>query len=213
MAELTIIGTGNMARAIGTRAAAAGRQVRILGRTEEAATALASDIGGGASAGTVDAGLAGEGAARIVVLAVWYPAATELLRQHAPALAGTTVVDITNPVDTATFDGLVTPPGSSAAEQLALLAPEAAVVKAFNTTFAGTLIAGEVSGQPLDVLVAADDDAAKQAVLDLANEAGLRGVDAGPLRRARELEALGFLHMTLQQSLGTGYASTVKFLG
>ena len=213
MAALTILGTGNMARGIATRAIAAGRQVRILGRTEDAASQLASDIGGGASAGTVDAAIGDVETGDLVVLAVWYPVATELLRQHAQALAGTTVIDITNPVDTATFDGLVTPAGSSAAEQLAGLAPEVSVVKAFNTTFAGTLVAGEVGGQPLDVLVAADDDAAKQAVLEFANEAGLRGVDAGPLRRARELEALGFLHMTLQQSLGTGYGSTVKFLG
>jgi 8-hydroxy-5-deazaflavin:NADPH oxidoreductase len=61
--------------------------------------------------------------------------------------------------------------------------------------------------------VAADDPEAKQAVLALVETAGLRGIDAGPLRRARELEALRFLHMTLQQSLGTNYASAVKLLG
>jgi 8-hydroxy-5-deazaflavin:NADPH oxidoreductase len=209
MADLTIVGTGNMARGIATRATAAGRQVHILGRTEPAATQLASEVGGGATSGSVESGIGGD----LVVLALWYPVATELVGRHAQDLSGATVVDITNPVDTATFDGLITPAGSSAAEQLAQLAPQATVVKAFNTTFAGTLIAGEVAGQPLDVLVAADDDAAKRRVLDLANDAGLRGVDAGPLRRARELEALGFLHMTLQQSLGTGYGSTVKFLG
>jgi predicted dinucleotide-binding enzyme len=123
-------------------------------------------------------------------------------------------VDITNPVDVSTFDGLVTPAGSSAAEEIAKAAPAGAnVVKAFNTTFAGTLVPAQVAGQPLDVLVAADDAEAKQAVLALIEAAGLRGIDAGPLRRARELEALGFLHMTLQESLGTNYASTVKLLG
>jgi 8-hydroxy-5-deazaflavin:NADPH oxidoreductase len=127
-------------------------------------------------------------------------------------LAGKIVVDITNPVDVSTFDGLVTPPGSSAAEEIAKAAPGARVVKAFNTTFAGTLVAGRVAGQPLDVLVASDDATAKRAVLDLVEAGGLRGVDAGPLRRARELEALGFLHMTLQDSLGTGYGSAVKLL-
>src|SRR4051812_49244149 len=123
MAELTIIGTGNMARGIATRAAAAGRQVRILGRSDEAAGQLARDVGGGATSGTVEGGMSGS-AGDIVVLALWYPAATEMVRQHAQALSGKTVIDITNPVDTATFDGLVTPAGSSAAEQLAQLAPE-----------------------------------------------------------------------------------------
>ena len=42
--------------------------------------------------------------------------------------------------------------------------------------------------------------------------AGLRAVDAGPLARAHELEALGYLHMSLQESLGTGFGSTVKVL-
>src|SRR3954471_3311675 len=88
MDELTIIGTGNMGRGIATRAAAAGRQVRILGRNEQAATALAHDVGGGAAGESIDAGVGEAGPGRIVVLAVWYPVATEVLRQHAQALAG-----------------------------------------------------------------------------------------------------------------------------
>ena len=147
-------------------------------------------------------------------MALWYDAALPVVQQYGDALAEKTIVDITNPVDVSTFDGLVTPAGSSAAEEIAKAAPARAnVVKAFNTTFAGTLAPGQVAGQPLDVLVAADDAEAKQAVLALVEAAGLRGIDAGPLRRARELEALGFLHMTLQEGLGTNYASTVKLLG
>ena len=87
------------------------------------------------------------------------------------------------------------------------------MVKAFNTTFAGTLVGGEVGGQPLDVFVASDDSDAKEKVAGLIEAGGLRPVDAGPLRRARQLEGLGFLHMTLQQPLGTGFGSTVKVLG
>jgi 8-hydroxy-5-deazaflavin:NADPH oxidoreductase len=99
------------------------------------------------------------------------------------------------------------------AEEVAAAAPGAKVVKAFNTTFAGTLAAGgEVAGQPLDVFIASDDDA-KQTVAGLVEDVGLRAVDAGPLRRARQLEALGYLHMGVQEPLGTGYASAVKILG
>jgi predicted dinucleotide-binding enzyme len=86
------------------------------------------------------------------------------------------------------------------------------VVKAFNTTFANTLSGGEVAGQPLDVLIAGDDDGAKEQVATLARDGGLNPIDAGSLTRARELEALGLLHMTLQEPLGTGFASTVKIL-
>jgi 8-hydroxy-5-deazaflavin:NADPH oxidoreductase len=84
------------------------------------------------------------------------------------------------------------------------------VVKAFNTTFAPTLVAGEVSGQQLDVLIAGDDDAAKRKVAQLASDAGLRPIDVGPLRRAQQLEQLGFLHIAVQQPLGLGFTSAVK---
>jgi predicted dinucleotide-binding enzyme len=112
-----------------------------------------------------------------------------------------------------TFDSLVVPPGTSAAERIAAAAPGARVVKAFNTTFAGNLVAGAAGGAPLDVFIAGDDARAKQAVADLAASGGLRPIDAGPLRRARELEGFQFLHMTLQQTLGTNWASAIKILG
>ena len=85
-----------------------------------------------------------------------------------------------------------------------------AVVKAFNTTFAGTLVAGEVSGQQLDVLIAGDDDNAKQKVAQLVADGGLRPIDVGPLRRAQQLEQLGFPHISLQQPLGLNFASAVR---
>jgi predicted dinucleotide-binding enzyme len=123
------------------------------------------------------------------------------------------VVDITNPVDWQTFDGLVTPPESSAAEEIQKAAPGGArVVKAFNTTFAGTLVEGQVAGQPLDVFIAGDDRGAKEKVAQLVRDGGLVAIDAGPLRRARQLEGLGFLGMTLQQPLGLNFRSAWKLI-
>jgi 8-hydroxy-5-deazaflavin:NADPH oxidoreductase len=87
------------------------------------------------------------------------------------------------------------------------------VVKAFNTTFAGTLLEGQVANQDLDVLVAGDDEDAKALVTGLVESGGMRPIDAGSLRRAQQLEHLGFLHMALQEKLGSGYGSTIKFLG
>ena len=147
------------------------------------------------------------------MFAVYYPGIKDAVRQYADQLAGKVVVDITNPVNTQTWDSLATAPGSSSAEETQQLVPEGtAVVKAFNTTFAGTLVAGEVGGQPLDVLIAGDDDNAKQKVSQLVSDGGLRPVDVGPLARAQQLEQLGFLHISLQQPLGLNFGSAVKLL-
>lgn len=209
MTSVTILGSGNMARGIATRALAGGSSVQLLDRDPGKAAALADELGGAISSGALDEPLAGE----LVVLAVPYEAAVPLVRDYREQLHGKVVIDITNPVDWASFDGLVVPAGSSAAEQIAQAAPDdAAVVKAFNTTFAATLGTGQVAGQPLDVLIAGDDEHAKQAVAELVRAGGMRPVDVGPLRRARQLEQAGFLHMALQEPLGTGYASALRFL-
>lgn len=207
--EITIIGTGNMARGIGTRLIAAGHGVTILGKSVEDAEAVTGDLG---SDGSAKAGRSGDDISDdVVVLAVYYPAARAAVEQYGDALAGKVLVDITNPVNEA-MDGLVTPPDGSAAQELAKEANGAKVVKAFNTTFAGTLAEGGVAGQPLDVLVASDDEEAKATVVKLVEDGGQRAVDAGPLKRARELEAAGLLHMALQGTLGTGFGSALKII-
>jgi predicted dinucleotide-binding enzyme len=205
--ELTIIGAGKMARGIGTRALAGGHTVKILSRDETKAAELAAELGGGATWGRFGDALDHE----LVVLAVPYPAVADVLARYGRQLDGKIVVDITNPVDFATFERIV-PAAGSGAEEIAAALPAARVVKAFNTTFAGTLVEGEVAGEALDVFVASDDAAAKATVMRLVEDGGLRAIDAGGLARARELEALGYLHMTLQQPLATGFASAVKVL-
>jgi NADPH-dependent F420 reductase len=208
MSSVSILGSGSMARGIATRALAGDNSVQILDRDPGKAAALAGELTGQVTSGRLGDPLSGD----IVVLAVPYPAAAPLVTQYGDQLDGKVLVDITNPVDFATFDSLVTPADSSAAEEIAKAAPAgASVVKAFNTTFAATLVAGEVAGQPLDLLIAGDDENAKAAVARLAEAGGLRPVDAGPLRRARQLEHAGFLHMTLQQPLGTGFGSALRF--
>jgi 8-hydroxy-5-deazaflavin:NADPH oxidoreductase len=205
--QITIVGTGNMARGIATRALAGGNDVTIVGTERAKAEALAEELGRAGGSGSVQAGDAPTG--ELSVLAVPYPAVASVLDAHRDALAGSVLVDITNPVDFSTFTPLRLDAGS-AAQEIANAAPDARVVKAFNTTFAGTLVDGAVSGQPLDVFVAGDDDGAKATVRRLVEDGGMRAVDAGPLARAHELEALGYLHMALQEPLGTGFSSAVK---
>jgi predicted dinucleotide-binding enzyme len=204
--NVTIAGTGNMARAIATRALAGGHEVVFIGTHIGKAEDLADELTG---LGMVRA--ADEVDGDILVLAVPYNAAPHVVRQHAAELDGTVVIDITNPVDDS-FEPLEVELGSGA-QVIAAVAPDGApVVKAFNTTFAGTLTAGEVAGQPLDVFIAGDDEAAKAKVARLVQDGGLRPIDAGPLRRARELEALGYLHMAIQHTRDTLFATAVKVL-
>jgi predicted dinucleotide-binding enzyme len=207
--DVTIIGTGNMARGVGRRVLEGGHGLTVVGKDQERAQGVADDL---REAGAVATAVTGDAiAGDVVVLAVYYPDAREAVEQYRDQLAGKTVVDITNPVNES-YDGLVVPPDGSATQELSELAPDARFVKAFNTTFANTLASGQVAGQPLDVLIAGDDDRAKDEVATLASDGGLNPIDAGPLHRARELEALGLLHMSVQGQLGTGYASAVKFL-
>jgi NADPH-dependent F420 reductase len=211
--DVTIIGAGNMGRGIATRLVSGGNRVKILDTDADQAQELAEALEAHArDGGAVEAGAAGDPlSGDVVVLAVWYDGARAAAEQYGDQLSGKVVVDVSNPVDVETFDGLVTPPDSSAAEDLARKVPrDAKVVKAFNTTFAGTLVEGEVGGQPLDVFIAGDDDDARQTVAELVRAGGLNPIDAGPLRRARELERLGFLHMAIQGSLATEYGSAVK---
>ena len=203
--QISIVGTGNMARGIATRALAGGHDVTIVGTERAKAEDLAGELGGSATAADAPGG-------DIVVLAVPYAAASDVVAAHGDSIGDAVVVDITNPVDFSTFEPLILDAGSAAQEIAASAADGAKVVKAFNTTFAGTLVEGNVAGQPLDVFIAGDDDGAKASVKQLVEDGGLRAVDAGPLARARELEALGYLHMAIQQGLGTGFGSNVKVI-
>jgi predicted dinucleotide-binding enzyme len=148
----------------------------------------------------------------VVVLAVWYGSNIEIAKQLGAKLKGKTVVDIANPLNS-TYDGLATAPDSSSAEDVAkAVDSEAKVVKAFNTTYAGTLLAGEVDGEPLDVFIAGDDEDAKSKVAQLVKDSGMRPVDTGPLNRARQIEGMQLLHIVTQGTLGTNWASAIKIL-
>ena len=175
MAHLSILGTGNMGAAIAGVAGRGGHTVQLLG------------------SGDVETAVTGD----IVVLAVPYPALKAVLAQRQDQLAGKVVVDITNPLNFETFDSLVVAPDSSAAAEIASALPQSRVLKAFNTTFAGTLAAGTVGSLPTTVLIAGDDADAKAELGGIVTSGGLKAVDAGALARARDLEALGFLQLTL----------------
>ena len=212
--NITIIGPGNMGRAIGTRAAAAGHSVTFVGRSDEHAQQAVQEVQASAKrdAQVSTASLENVNLGDIVILAVWYGTNTEVARQLGDKLTDKVVVDIANPLSS-TYDSLATAPDSSSAEEVAQAVPGAKVVKAFNTTYAGTLRSGQVSGQPLDVWIAGDDEDAKIKVAQLIQDAGMRPIDAGPLSRARQIEAMQLLHIVTQGTLGTNWGSAIKVLG
>jgi NADPH-dependent F420 reductase len=175
MTTVSILGTGNMGPAIASVVEKGGNTVQLLGSKD------------------TDKQVTGD----IVVLAVYYASVPQVLAERSDQLAGKIVVDITNPVNVETFDGLVVPPDGSAAAEIAAALPSSRVVKAFNTNFAATLASGTVGDQATTVLVAGDDADAKSRVAEVVTAGGLRAIDAGSLRRARELEAIGFLQITL----------------
>ena len=198
IASVTVIGAGNIGAAVAGIALKAGAPVQVLARDAAKASAIDPRV----TAGTIGDAITGD----IVVLALPYPAYADVLAAYPQGLAGKVVVDPSNPIDFATFDSVLEP-GSSAASELATRLPGAAVVKAFNTNFAATLAGGEVGSETTTVLVAGDDADAKAAVVALVRAGGLRAEDAGALSRARELESIGFLQITLAASETIGWGA------
>jgi predicted dinucleotide-binding enzyme len=119
-----------------------------------------------------------------------------VVAEYGHALDGKVIIDITNPV-APDLSGLVTPPGSSGAQEIARSAPAGAhVVKAFNTIFGHVLAKGE----RLDAFIAADDAGAKARVSTFLDSLGLRPLDVGGLHMAQTLEAIGLMMIGLAKN-------------
>jgi predicted dinucleotide-binding enzyme len=196
MTTISIIGSGNMATAIGTRAAKHGHTVEIMSRDSSKAKALADQIGNGATAGTFGARPAGD----IVIVAVLYAGAVDAVTHYGDALTGKILVDITNPFNADT-SGLVTTEGNSISQQIAAAAPEGThVVKAFNSILQGVIAKDE----PLDVFFAGESAEAKSRVAEFLESLGMRPLDVGGLDMTYVLEWAGILLVGLARS-GAGF--------
>lgn len=136
----------------------------------------------------------------VVLLAVPNRAVADVIKE-AKSLAGKTVIDCTNAFVPGP-DGLNLAIGgdSSAAEEVARLAVGAKVVKAFNTNFSQLIWSGaQAAGQSSDAFYCGDDPSAKQKVARLAEDAGFRAVDIGPLKMARFLEPFAVIMVSLSR--------------
>lgn len=201
MSTISIIGAGSMALAIARRITKAKHTVEVVSRDPAKAQALANQLAGGATTGTYGTAPTGD----IVILAVPYTGAAAALADYGDALAGKVIIDITNPV-ASDLSGLVTPQGSSAAQEIAKVLPTGAhVVKAFNTIFGHVL----AKDGRLDAFIAADDAQAKSRVSAFLESLGLRPLDVGGLQMAQTLEALGLMMIGLAKN-GAGWNFAMK---
>ena len=200
--KVAIIGAGNVGKALGGAISRAGHDVTISARSADSARQAAQQVGGRAAENNVEAVTDAD----VVILAIPYVGAgEEVAREIGDAVAGRTVVDVTNPLKP-DYSGLATN-GSSAAEEFQKLLPAAHVVKAFNTVFASNQAN---PGPEADAFLAGDDPEAKAKVVALAESIGFRPVDVGPLSSARHLEGMAFMNIGLNAANGWSWTSAWK---
>jgi NADPH-dependent F420 reductase len=197
--KVAIIGTGNMGAGLASTLAVAGHEISIGARDLTKAAALAERIGHGAVGGGIAAAAK---LADVVILALPFGAVAEAIKL-AGDLAGKLLVDISNPIS-ADYKELTIGHTTSAAEEIQKLAPQARVVKAFNTIFAQLLTPESRTGKSLQVFVAGDDTTAKATVSGLAQSIGFEAVEAGPLSNSRFIEPIGEMNIHFGYFLGKG---------
>lgn len=205
--KIAIIGAGNVGSALAISATRGGHRVTITDRNPGKAREIARATGAEAAESSTDA----VRDADAIILALYFPAVEDVVRELGDALDGKILIDPTNNVD---FENPVsTFEGTSNAEQLQAMAPNAKVVKAFNTAFASRQADPQVDGMAADGFVAGDDEEARAAVLELVRSMGFRPIDAGSLGMARALEAMALLNMTLQARNGWPWQTAWKLVG
>jgi len=134
--------------------------------------------------------------ADIIILAVPFEAEKEITERIRDVANQKIVVSIANPLNQ-TFDGLVTRPGTSAAEELQKLLPNSKVVKAFNTTFAADFSTPVIDGKQVDAFIGGNDKEAVATVKELVSTAGFNPIVAGELSVSRTLESMQLLLIQL----------------
>ena len=206
--KVAIIGAGNVGAALATSISRAGHDVIITSRDPEDAARAATASG----ARVVASNAVAAAEADVIIPAVYFPDITAVVGDIAEAAAGKPVVDVSNRISFGAA-GPEIDTTSSNSEELAKLLPTSRVVKAFNTLFASNQVDPITDGVQLDGYVAGDDESAKATVLDLVRSIGLHPIDVGPLARARQLEGLAFLNMTLNITGSGSWQSGWKLVG
>jgi NADPH-dependent F420 reductase len=208
--KLAVIGSGNIGKSVGAWASGIGYDVIFSAKNAEHAKEAAKAAGNSAKfAEPKDAVKEAE----LVLLAVPYSAVKEVLSNLGPYLNGKVLIDATNPLNS-DYSGLAVGFTTSAAEEIAKLAPGAKVVKAFNTIFASVFASKNpsIKGNIISVFYASDDAEAKKKVADLITGMGFDAVDAGPLKAARNIEPMAMMNIGLGYGMGHGTSVGFSFI-
>ncbi len=179
--KIAIIGTGNVGSALAKGFAKSRHEIHVGSRNTERKRHQGLLVESSKKAAEWS---------EITVLAVPHSAAAEVIGSIGPeTLRGKVLLDVSNALgpDMNLAIGFTT----SAAEEIAKMAPGAMVVKAFNTVFAQNQSTGRLGSERLTLFVAGDDRGAKEKIMALGEEIGFEPIDAGPLRAARYLEPMG----------------------
>jgi predicted dinucleotide-binding enzyme len=187
--KIAIIGKGNVGSALKRGLERAGYAVRSTGKEEVKETATWGEV---------------------VIIAVPFMAIDAVVQQLGNAIEKKVVVDVTNALDAEMQLALGF--STSGGEELQKKAPNARIVKAFNTVFAQHMDTGRVLDQKLTLFAVSDDQEARSIVLDMGRALGFDAVDAGPLSNARQLESLGYFNIQLGYVLGNGTNAGFKFI-
>lgn len=208
--KLGVIGSGNIGKSIGKWAASVGYEVTFTAKNIKHAEEAAAEAGKNSRSGNLHDTVK---SADLILLAVPYGAVKEILNEARPDLKGKVVIDATNPL-TPDFSGLSMGFSTSAAEEIQKMAPEAKVVKAFNTIFSAVFASrkAEMNGRKIAAFYAGDDASAKTRAAELITKMGFEAVDTGGLKSARTLEPLALLNINLGYAMKHGTSIGFAFL-
>lgn len=207
--KLGIIGSGNVGGTLGLRWAQLGHTV-VFGVKDPQADKiheLITRAGPNACAGTLQEAIT---ASEIIVLATPWEAAQGIF-ESTKGWDGKIIVDATNPL-LPQLAGLLLGTTTSAAEAIGQWAPQARVVKAFNTVGANIMANPDFGTHKVALFYCGDDKLAKEQVHQLATSLGFDALDAGPLTQARLLEPFAMLWISLAYAAGFGRGIGFQFL-
>ena len=197
---IAIIGaTGNMGSAISKGLAKGNYRLLLCGDDLSKTKSLTYQIKSlipSADVEEIDCSVDASWQADIIIAAVPYAAEKEVASRIKDVANQKIVISIANPMNE-TYDGLVTAPDSSAAEELQKLLPHSKVVKAFNTTFAADFSTPVIDGKQVDAFIAGDDDASVKTVAELVKTVGFNPIEAGKLAVSGTLERMQLLLIQL----------------
>lgn len=212
---IAVIGaSGNMGSAISKSLSKGNNRLLLFANEKEKVDALVQDIKKSNSAAdveTLECPTDASWEADVIILAVPYQAETEIATKIKEVANQKIVISIANPLNE-TYNGLVTAPDTSAAEELQKLLPNSKVIKAFNTTFAADFATPIIDGKQVDAFIAGNNEEALQTVAELVTTAGFNPIVAGDLSVSRTLENMQLFLIQLGMKYNYNWLAGWKIL-